>query len=107
MIMCTRPTVTRNIITTIMTMIMGTTMESPMLEGFVIRAILAGCGVALIAGPLGCVIVWRRMAYFGDTLSHAALMGVALGVLLGVAPMIGVAVTGIVVSLCLFALQSQ
>jgi zinc transport system permease protein len=78
-----------------------------MLEGFVVRAILAGCGVALVAGPLGCVVVWRRMAYFGDTLSHAALMGVALGFLLGVEPMLGVAVTGVVVSLSLFALQTQ
>ncbi|MEZ5800566.1 MAG: metal ABC transporter permease [Nitratireductor sp.] len=40
--------------------------------------------MALIAGPLGCLVVWRRLAYFGDTLSHAALLGVALGLLLQV-----------------------
>src|SRR4051812_6324961 len=78
-----------------------------MLQSFVGRAILAGCGGALVAAPLGCVIVWRRMAYFGDTLSHAALMGVALGFLLGVQPMIGVVATGVLVALLLLGLQSQ
>lgn len=51
-------------------------------DEFLLRALLAGCGVALVAGPLGSFVVWRRMAYFGDTLAHAALLGVALGVLL-------------------------
>lgn len=49
---------------------------------FIVRALLAGMMLALIAGPLGCFIVWRRMAYFGDTLSHSALLGLALGLLL-------------------------
>lgn len=52
------------------------------MEDFVLRALAAGLGVALIGGPLGCFIVWRRMAYFGDTMAHAALLGVALGLLL-------------------------
>lgn len=47
-----------------------------------VRALLAGVGVALAAGPLGVFIVWRRMAYFGEALAHSALLGVALGVLL-------------------------
>ncbi len=51
---------------------------------FIVRALLAGMMLALIAGPLGCFIVWRRMAYFGDTLSHSALLGLALGLLLEV-----------------------
>ncbi|HET8708460.1 MAG TPA: zinc ABC transporter permease subunit ZnuB [Pseudomonadales bacterium] len=49
-----------------------------MLE-LLLPALLGGIGVALVAGPLGSFLVWRRMAYFGDTLSHAALLGVALG----------------------------
>ncbi|MEK8015560.1 MAG: iron chelate uptake ABC transporter family permease subunit [Candidatus Parabeggiatoa sp.] len=52
------------------------------MEDFLWRALLGGLGVALIAGPLGCFIVWRRMAYFGDTLAHSALLGIALGFLL-------------------------
>ena len=53
-----------------------------MLDDFFMRALVAGVGVALVASPLGCFIVWRRLAYFGDTLSHAALFGVALALLL-------------------------
>ena len=71
------------------------------LEDFFWRAMLAGIGVALVAGPLGCFVVWRKMAYFGDTMAHSALLGVALGLLFGVAPMIGVFAVGLVVALLL------
>lgn len=54
----------------------------PILGDFFWRALIGGLGVALVAGPLGCFVVWRRMAYFGDTLAHSALLGVALGFLL-------------------------
>jgi len=69
------------------------------LEDFVVRAVVAGLGVALVGGPLGCFIVWRRMAYFGDTMAHAALLGVALGLLLhvptsGAIVLVGVALAG-------------
>jgi zinc transport system permease protein len=53
------------------------------MDDFLLRALLGGLGVALAAGPLGCLIVWRRMAYFGDTLAHSGLLGIALGVLWG------------------------
>lgn len=49
-----------------------------MLE-FLLPAILGGSAIALLSGPLGSFIVWRKMAYFGDTLSHASLLGVAIG----------------------------
>ena len=54
------------------------------MDEFLLRALIGGFGVALLAGPLGCLVVWQRMAYFGATLSHAALLGVALGILLQV-----------------------
>ena len=47
-------------------------------ESFLLRAALAGVGVGLAAAPLGCFVVWRRMAYFGDATAHAAILGVAL-----------------------------
>ena len=78
-----------------------------MLDNFIIRAVIAGVGVALMAGPLGCFVVWRRMAYFGDTLSHAGLMGVALGIVLGIDPTIGIVVTGLMIGLLLLGLQQQ
>ncbi len=49
------------------------------MDDFLLRALLGGIGVAIICGPLGCLVVWQRMAYFGATLSHAALLGIALG----------------------------
>jgi zinc transport system permease protein len=74
------------------------------LDDFFMRAIIAGIGVALVAGPLGCFIVWRRMAYFGDTTAHAALLGVAIGFLAGVGPTIGVFAVTLTVALLLIAL---
>ncbi|MFC6688041.1 metal ABC transporter permease [Jhaorihella thermophila] len=53
-----------------------------MLDDFLIRAALAGVGVALAAAPLGCFVVWRRMAYFGEATAHAAILGVALSLAL-------------------------
>jgi zinc transport system permease protein len=53
-----------------------------MLDDFLVRATLAGIGVALAAAPLGCFVVWRRMAYFGDATAHAAILGVALALAL-------------------------
>ena len=55
-----------------------TNMSMTMLDDFLLRAALAGIGLALATGPLGSFVVWRRMAYFGDATSHAAILGVAL-----------------------------
>ena len=49
-----------------------------MFDDFFVRALVAGIGIALVAGPLGCFVVWRRLSYFGDTLSHSALLGLSL-----------------------------
>ena len=54
------------------------------IEPFIIKGLLAGVIVALVAGVMGCFVVWRRMAYFGDSLAHSALLGIALGIALGV-----------------------
>ena len=78
-----------------------------MVEEFLLLAALGGLGVALIAGPLGSFVVWRRMAYFGDTLAHSGLLGVALGFLLHVQPVIGLAVTTASIALLLYSLDKQ
>ena len=77
------------------------------MDDFVIRALIAGGGIALLAGPLGSFVVWRRMAYFGDTLAHSALLGVSLGFLLGVNPMVGVMAVCVALALALVALQRR
>ena len=72
-----------------------------MLDDFFIRALVAGVGLALVTGPLGCFIVWRRMAYFGDTMAHSALLGVALSFLLEINLTLGVFLVAALVSFAL------
>ena len=78
-----------------------------MLDDFFSRALIAGVGVAMVAGPLGCYIVWRRLAYFGDTLSHAALLGVALALLFQVNITLSVFLVSVFASLALVLLQRR
>jgi len=72
---------------------------------FLLYALLAGLGVALVAGPLGALVVWRRMAYFGDTLAHSALLGVTFGMLLEINLNLAVALGCLLLALVLVALQ--
>ncbi|RMM52625.1 Zinc ABC transporter, permease protein [Pseudomonas savastanoi pv. glycinea] len=74
---------------------------------FLLYALLAGVALAVVAGPLGSFVVWRRMAYFGDTLSHAALLGVALGFLLDISPTIAVTVGCLLLAVLLVTLQQR
>ena len=78
-----------------------------MLDDFFFRALVAGIGVAVIAGPFGCFIVWRRLAYFGDTLSHAALLGVALAFLLDINLTLAVFAVAALTALALLLLQRR
>ncbi|MBK1886542.1 MULTISPECIES: zinc ABC transporter permease subunit ZnuB [unclassified Marinobacter] len=71
------------------------------LNDFFWRALLGGFGVALIAGPLGCFVVWRRMAYFGDTLAHSALLGIALSFLFSIPLNLGVLITSVILAMAL------
>jgi len=78
-----------------------------MLDDFLIRAIVGGIGVAVVAGPLGCFVIWRRLAYFGDTLSHSALLGVALALLLELNITFTVFCISVVVAMLLMLLQRR
>ena len=77
------------------------------MDNFLIKALIGGLGVALVAGPFGSFIVWRRLAYFGDTLAHSALLGVALGFLLQINTTIGIVVVCQVLAILLFYSQRQ
>ena len=78
-----------------------------MLNDFFWRALLGGIGVAVLAGPLGCFVVWRRMAYLGDSLAHGALLGVALGLVLGLDLTIGIIASSVALLALLLLLQRQ
>jgi zinc transport system permease protein len=73
--------------------------DMTMLDDFLIRAGLAGLAVGLAAGPLGCFVVWRRMAYFGDAVAHAAILGVAISFGFGISVNIGILATSIIMGL--------
>ncbi len=74
---------------------------------FLLPSILAGIAIALIAGPLGSFVVWRKMAYFGDTLAHASLLGLSLGFLLDINIYLALVVCCVVLAAILVTLQKQ
>jgi zinc transport system permease protein len=78
-----------------------------MIDDFFVRALLAGIGLALMAGPLGCFVIWKRMAYFGDTLSHGALLGIALSLLFELHLELSVFLVCSLISVTLFLLQRR
>ena len=78
-----------------------------MLDDFLVRAMLAGLGVALAAAPLGCFVVWRRMAYFGDATSHAALLGVAIALASDLPIMLGVICIALAMALIISSLSER
>jgi zinc transport system permease protein len=77
------------------------------MDDFLIRAFVAGVGVAAVAGPLGSLVVWRRMAFFGGALAHSALLGIALGLVLGVDLYAGVIAVCVAFALSMALLQRQ
>lgn len=74
---------------------------------FLWYALIGGLGVALVAGPLGAFVVWRRMAYFGDSLAHSALLGVSMGILLDLNLNLAVIICCVLLALVLVSLQKQ
>ena len=76
-------------------------------EPWFLRALIGGIGIALAVGPLGCFVVWRRMAYFGDSLAHSALLGIAMGLLTGVGVNAGTIIVCGIFAVLLVWLQSM
>ena len=77
------------------------------MDDFLVRAIIAGIAITIITGPLGVFLLWRRMAYFGDALSHSAVLGVALGFLFSININIGILLSTSTVAILLFFSQRQ
>ena len=78
-----------------------------MLDDFFVRALLVGIGMALVTGPLGCFVVWRRLSFFGDTLAHSALLGVTLSYTTEINMALSVFVISSIVALILLKLQKK
>lgn len=77
------------------------------MDDFLWRALLAGLGVAIVAGPFGCFVVWRGLAYYGETLAHTALFGVALGLWLSIDVIWGMLAATVLAGLALGLGQRQ
>ena len=78
-----------------------------MLDDFLTRALLAGIGLALVTGPAGCFVVWRRLAYFGETIAHSALLGVAFAILVDLHLVVGIFVSASAIVLVMFFLERR
>jgi zinc transport system permease protein len=82
-------------------------LEIKIIDPFILRGLLAGIAVALVTGTVGCFVIWRRMSYFGDSLAHASLLGVALGVLIGIGANAGIVFTSLLFGFLLLWLQQS
>ena len=78
-----------------------------MFYDFLLFALLGGVGVAIVSGPLGAFVVWRRMSYFGDSLAHSALLGVSIGIFLEINLNIAIIVCCLILAVALVAMQKQ
>ncbi|PWQ93512.1 metal ABC transporter permease [Leucothrix arctica] len=78
-----------------------------MLDDFLVRAMLASVGVALAAAPLGCFVIWRRMAYFGDATAHAAVLGVALSLAFSLPIFVGVLAMCLIMAITVSSLSGR
>lgn len=74
-------------------------------DDFFIRALVAGIVVAIIAGPFGCLLAWRRMAFMGETIAHSSLLGVVLGVLLGIMPQYSILIMAVMIAVVLYVMD--
>jgi len=71
-----------------------------------LRPLAAGLALAVLGAPLGCLVVWRRIAFFGETLAHVALPGIAVALISGLPPFAGAGIAGLITA-CLLALSSR
>jgi len=74
---------------------------------FMHRAFAAGAITAVICPAIGVFLVPRRLSLIADSLSHVALAGVALGLLVGVSPVLGALVVTILGAVGMERLRAQ
>ena len=77
------------------------------MEDFILRALIGALGISIIAGSLGCFVIWKRMSYFSESISHSALLGVSLGLASGLGIHIGLVVTGVIFASLIVVLQQK
>lgn len=78
-----------------------------MIDSFIIHAWLAGIGISLMSAPIGCFIAWQRLVYFGDTVAHAALLGVVLALVFSTSPLVGIIFMAVLIALLVSSLSDD
>jgi zinc transport system permease protein len=76
-------------------------------EDFIVRALIAALGISIITGSLGCFVIWKRMSYFSESISHSALLGVSLGLATGLGIHTGLVVIGVIFASLIVVLQQR
>ena len=76
-------------------------------DDFFMRALIGGLGIAIAAAPLGCFVVWRRMAYFSDATAHASILGVALALAFSVSIFFGTLFAALIMGLLVMLLSKR
>jgi zinc transport system permease protein len=82
-------------------------MITAMIDTFILNALLAGTATALACGPLGCFVVWQRMAYYGDTIAHAALLGIVLALVFNIWPGFGIMIVAAFIAVMIWRMESK
>ncbi|ABL02460.1 ABC-3 protein [Candidatus Ruthia magnifica str. Cm (Calyptogena magnifica)] len=77
------------------------------MENFIFRAVLAAIGISIIAGSLGCFVIWKRMSYFSESISHSALLGVSLGLASGLSVHFSLVIVGVIFAILVVILQRR
>ncbi len=77
------------------------------MEDFIFRAVIAAIGISIIAGSLGCFVIWKRMSYFSESISHSALLGVAFGLASGLGVHFGLIIIGALFAALIVVLQQR
>lgn len=77
------------------------------IDPFILHAWLAGIGISLMSAPMGCFIAWQRLVYFGDTVAHAALLGVVLSLVFGASPVLGIIIIATLIALIVASLSND
>jgi len=77
------------------------------MEDFIIRGLVAAIGISIIAGSLGCFVIWKRMSYFSESISHSALLGVSLGIASGIGIHFGLLIVGVLFASLIVILQQR
>ncbi|MFT7086926.1 MAG: zinc transport system permease protein [Rickettsiales bacterium] len=78
-----------------------------MFEPLFIKALIAGIGVAIALAPIGVFVLWKKMAYFSDAISHSAIFGLAIATIIAVSPMYGIVLCAVIFCFLMFIIGKQ